>query len=77
MHNDTHASCTPPPVLVNGPGLLRLSVEQREAFLLFSVVELSLAEVADVTQAPLETAKTRLRYAREALRHRLSGWRDD
>lgn len=58
-------------------GLLRLSVEQREAFLLFSVVELSLAEVADVTQAPLETAKTRLRYARDALRHRLSGWRDD
>jgi RNA polymerase sigma-70 factor (ECF subfamily) len=57
-------------------GLLRLSVEQREAFLLFTVVELSLAEVAEVTQAPLETAKTRLRYAREALRHRLGAWRD-
>jgi RNA polymerase sigma factor (sigma-70 family) len=56
--------------------LLALSVEQREAFLLFTVVELSLAEVADVTQAPLETAKTRLRYAREALRHRLQEWRD-
>jgi hypothetical protein len=27
VHNDTHASCTPPPVLVNGPGLLRLSVD--------------------------------------------------
>ncbi len=57
-------------------GLLALSVEQREAFLLFTVVELSLAEIADVTQAPVETAKTRLRYAREALRHRLSEWRD-
>ncbi|MGM9479893.1 sigma-70 family RNA polymerase sigma factor [Roseateles sp. NT4] len=57
-------------------GLLRLSVEQREAFLLFTVVELSLAEIADVTQAHPETAKTRLRYAREALRHRLSEWRD-
>jgi RNA polymerase sigma-70 factor (ECF subfamily) len=57
-------------------GLLALSVEQREAFLLFTVVELSLAEIADVTQAHQETAKTRLRYAREALRHRLSEWRD-
>jgi RNA polymerase sigma-70 factor (ECF subfamily) len=57
-------------------GLLGLSVEQREAFLLFTVVELSLAEIADVTQSHPETAKTRLRYARDALRHRLSGWRD-
>jgi len=57
-------------------GLLALSVEQREAFLLFTVVELSLAEIADVTQAHPETAKTRLRYARENLRHRLSEWRD-
>lgn len=56
--------------------LLALSVEQREAFLLFTVVELSLAEIADVTQAHPETAKTRLRYAREALRHRLREWRD-
>jgi RNA polymerase sigma-70 factor (ECF subfamily) len=57
--------------------LLALSVEQREAFLLFTVVELGLAEIAHVTQAHPETAKTRLRYAREALRHRLNGWRDD
>lgn len=56
-------------------GLLALSVQQREAFLLFTVVELSLAEIADVTQAHPETAKTRLRYAREALRQRLSEWR--
>lgn len=56
--------------------LLALSVEQREAFVLFTVVELSLAEIADVTQAHPETAKTRLRYARESLRHRLSEWRD-
>jgi RNA polymerase sigma factor (sigma-70 family) len=57
-------------------GLLGLSVEQREAFLLFTVVELSLVEIADVTQAHPETAKTRLRYAREALRRDLSEWRD-
>ena len=57
-------------------GLLALSVEQREAFLLFTVVELSLSEIADVTQSHPETAKTRLRYARDALRHRLSEWRD-
>lgn len=44
--------------------------------MLFTVVELSLAELAEVTQAPLETAKTRLRYARDALRHRLRAWRD-
>ena len=56
--------------------LLALSVEQREAFLLFTVVEMSLAEIADVTQAHPETAKTRLRYARESLRRRLSEWRD-
>ncbi len=55
--------------------LLALSVEQREAFLLFTVVEMSLAEIADVTQAHPETAKTRLRSAREALRHRVQGWR--
>jgi hypothetical protein len=27
VHNDTHAACTPPPVLADGPGLLRLSVD--------------------------------------------------
>eukprot|EP01052_Picozoa_sp_SAG31_P016330 SAG31_NODE_1077_length_10037_cov_3.515899_2_plen_1115_part_00 len=27
VHNDTYAECTPPPVLANGPGLLRLSVD--------------------------------------------------
>jgi RNA polymerase sigma-70 factor (ECF subfamily) len=39
--------------------------------LLFAVVELSLAEIGEVTGAPVETAKTRLRYAREVLRSRL------
>jgi hypothetical protein len=27
IHNDTYAECIPPPVLANGPGLLRLSVD--------------------------------------------------
>ena len=48
---------------------------QREAFVLFSFDELSLQEIAALTQVPLETAKTRLRYARDALRARLDAWR--
>lgn len=52
-------------------GLRALPVEQREACLLFTVVEVSLAEIAGVAHAPQETAKTRLRHAREALGHRL------
>jgi RNA polymerase sigma-70 factor (ECF subfamily) len=51
--------------------LMTLPLEQRETFLLFAVVELSLAEIGEVTGAPVETAKTRLRYAREVLRSRL------
>jgi RNA polymerase sigma-70 factor (ECF subfamily) len=48
---------------------------QREAFLLFAQHELSLEAVAQVTQVGLETAKSRLRYARQALRQRLAAWR--
>ena len=48
---------------------------QREAFLLFAQHELSLEAVAQATQVGLETAKSRLRYARQALRQRLASWR--
>jgi RNA polymerase sigma-70 factor (ECF subfamily) len=48
---------------------------QREAFVLFAHDELSLQAVAEITQVGLETAKSRLRYARQTLRTRLAGWR--
>jgi RNA polymerase sigma-70 factor (ECF subfamily) len=52
-----------------------LPLEQRSAFLLFSIAGLSLQEIAEVTGAPIETAKSRLRYARAALRRTLAGER--
>lgn len=52
-----------------------LPFAQRETFVLFAHHELSLDEVAQVTQVGLETAKSRLRYARQALRSRLTPWR--
>jgi len=61
-----------------GVALLReveaLPLAQREAFLLFAWDELSLDEVAEVTQVGVETAKSRLRYARATLRTRLAAW---
>ena len=50
---------------------------QRECFVLFAHDELSLQEVAQVTQVGLETAKSRLRYARQTLRQRLATWTND
>jgi RNA polymerase sigma-70 factor (ECF subfamily) len=50
---------------------------QREAFLLFAQHGLSLEAMAQVTQVGLETAKSRLRYARQALRQRLAAWRPE
>jgi RNA polymerase sigma-70 factor (ECF subfamily) len=47
---------------------------QRETFVLFAHNELSLEEVAQITQVGVETAKSRLRYARTTLRQRLLGW---
>ncbi len=52
-----------------------LPLAQRETFVLFSFEEMTLQEIAEVTQVPVETAKTRLRYARDALRNALSVWR--
>lgn len=45
-----------------------LPVAQREAFLLLAEGELSLADIAAATGVGLETAKSRLRYARATLR---------
>lgn len=50
---------------------------QRETFVLFAHHDLSLEAVADITQVGLETAKSRLRYARQTLRRRLAHWRSE
>jgi len=52
-----------------------LPLEQRGAFLMFSLAGLSLQEIAEATGVPLETAKSRLRYARASLRQSLAGER--
>ena len=48
-----------------------LPPEQRHAFLLQAEGGMSVAEIADATGVGLETAKSRLRYARTALRRAL------
>ena len=48
-----------------------LPSEQRNAFLLQAEGEMSLAEIAAATDVGIETAKSRLRYARAALRRAL------
>lgn len=45
-----------------------LPLEQRGAFILFTSAGLSLDEIAQTTGVALETAKSRLRYARASLR---------
>ena len=52
-----------------------LPLEQRGAFVLFAQAGLSLEEIAQVTGVTLETAKSRLRYARAKLRQALAGER--
>ena len=49
-----------------------LPLEQRSAFVMFADAGLSLEEIAHVTGVPLETAKSRLRYARAKLREMLA-----
>lgn len=51
--------------------LAALPLPQREAFLLQAEGGLSLAEIAQATGVNAETAKSRLRYARERLRQTL------
>jgi RNA polymerase sigma factor (sigma-70 family) len=49
----------------------RLPAEQRQTFLLHAEGELTLEEIARVTNTSFETAKSRLRYARSKLRQLL------
>ena len=45
----------------------------REAFLLFEVQQMSIEEIAEVTDSPVGTVKSRLHHARERLRVQLGG----
>lgn len=57
--------------------LATLPAEQRDAFLLQQEAGLSLAEIAELTGAGLETVKSRLRYAVAKLRAELAPLRED
>ncbi|NBF01559.1 RNA polymerase sigma factor [Pseudomonas sp. Fl5BN2] len=52
--------------------LLDLPADQREVFLLRANGELELPQIASLTQAPLETVKSRFRYALKKLRRLLA-----
>ena len=52
--------------------LADLPAEQREVFLLRAHGDLELAEIAELTQIPTETVKSRLRYALQKLRRLLA-----
>ena len=54
--------------------LAALPAAQREAFLLQAEGALTVTEIAQTTGVPLETAKSRLRYARASLRQTLEGF---
>ena len=54
-----------------------LPLPQREAFLLRAEAGLSIDEIAAVTGANRETAKSRLRFALSRLRSALEPWHDD
>jgi RNA polymerase sigma-70 factor (ECF subfamily) len=49
----------------------QLPLDQRDAFLLHAEAGLSLAEIATMSGVSAETVKSRLRYARDKLRHTL------
>ncbi|MCU1716716.1 RNA polymerase sigma factor [Pseudomonas sp. 5P_3.1_Bac2] len=52
--------------------LADLPPEQREVFLLRTHAELELSDIAELTQQPAETVKSRLRYAMQKLRRLLA-----
>jgi RNA polymerase sigma-70 factor (ECF subfamily) len=49
-----------------------LPADQREVFLLRAYGDLDLAQIATLTGTPLETVKSRLRYAQQKLRRLLA-----
>jgi RNA polymerase sigma factor (sigma-70 family) len=48
---------------------------QREAFVLQAETDLSIEDIAELTQTPIETVKSRLRYARNTIRKQMEAWR--
>jgi RNA polymerase sigma factor (sigma-70 family) len=48
---------------------------QREAFILQTESDMRIEEIAQMTQSPVETIKSRLRYARNSIRKQMEGWR--
>ncbi len=52
--------------------LQSLPADQREVFLLRAHGDLDLAQIASLTETPLETVKSRLRYAQQKLRRLLA-----
>lgn len=78
-----HAEADPAPTPEQQLGLARdrerlqaaladLPAEQREVFLLRAHADLELVEIAELTQTPAETVKSRLRYAVNKLRRLLA-----
>jgi RNA polymerase sigma-70 factor (ECF subfamily) len=53
--------------------ILSLPEEQAEALLLHAVVGLTVAEIAKTMGVPFDTAKSRIRLSRLALRRKMSG----
>jgi RNA polymerase sigma factor (sigma-70 family) len=52
-----------------------LPVLQREAFILQADSDMRIEEIAEMTQSPVETIRSRLRYARNTIRKQMEGWR--
>jgi len=50
-----------------------LPIDQKEALVLQQFNGMSLEEIAEITDVPLETVKSRLRYAMQKLRAQLQG----
>jgi len=57
--------------------ITELPPEQKEAFLLQQEAGLTVAQIADTCGTSFETAKSRLRYAIDKLRHKLSDYSGD
>jgi RNA polymerase sigma-70 factor (ECF subfamily) len=56
--------------------IARLSVEQREVFLMRELLDMPFKEIADVVGVPENTVKSRMRYALEKLRLELDEYAD-
>ena len=60
-----------------GRALAALNPDQREVFLLKEETGMTFEELAETLDAPVNTVKSRMRYALTALRKELADWRAD